>query len=38
VILHETGVRHATITGSEPQLLFFAWVTDPACEPVIIRL
>ena len=38
VILHETGVRHATITHSEPQLLFFAWVTDPACVPVIIRL
>jgi len=38
VILHDTGVRHATTTRSEPQLLFFAWVTDPACVPVIIRL
>jgi len=38
VFLHDTGVRHATITGTEAQLLFFAWVTDPDCVPVIIRL
>ena len=38
VILHDTGVRHATVTCDEPQLLFFAWVTDPDCVPVIIRL
>jgi mannose-6-phosphate isomerase-like protein (cupin superfamily) len=38
VILHDTGVRHATTTRSEPQLLFFAWVTDPGCATVIVRL
>jgi len=37
VIFHDTGVRHATITGDEPQLLLFAWVTDPDSIPVIIR-
>jgi hypothetical protein len=37
VIFHDTGVRHATVTGDEPQLLLFAWVTDPDSIPVIIR-
>ena len=37
-IFHDTGVRHATVTGDEPTLMLFAWVTDPACVPVIIRL
>ena len=36
-IFHDTGVRHATITGDEPQFLLFAWVTDPGGVPVIIR-
>ncbi|MEE3186302.1 MAG: dimethylsulfonioproprionate lyase family protein [Actinomycetota bacterium] len=37
VFFHDTGVRHATVTGDEPQLLLFAWVTDPDSIPVIIR-
>jgi len=37
VIFHDNGVRHATVTGDEPQLLLFAWVTDPDSVPVIIR-
>ena len=37
VIFHDNGVRHATVTGDEPQLLLFAWVTDPDSIPVIIR-
>ena len=37
VIFHDTGGRHATVTGDEPQLLLFAWVTDPDSIPVIIR-
>ena len=37
VIFRDTGVRHATVTGDEPQLLLFAWVTDPDSIPVIIR-
>ena len=37
-ILHDTGVRHATVTGDEPTLLLFAWVTDPHSIPVIVRL
>ncbi len=38
VIHHVTGARHATVTGDEPALLLFAWVTDPASIPVIIRV
>ena len=36
-IFHDTGVRHATVTGDEPTLMLFAWVTDPESIPVIIR-
>ena len=37
LFFHDTGVRHATVTGHEPTLLLFAWVSDPASVPVIIR-
>jgi len=37
LIFHDTGVRHATVTGHEATLLLFAWVSDPASVPVIIR-
>ena len=37
LIFHDTGVRHATVTGHEPTLLLFAWVSDLASVPVIIR-
>ena len=37
-LLHETGVRHAAVTGDEATLLLFAWVTDPTSIPVIVRL
>ena len=36
-IFHDTGVRHATTTGDGPQLLLFAWATDPGGVPVIVR-
>ena len=36
-IFHDTGVRHATVTDDEPTLLLFAWVTDLASVPVIVR-
>ena len=31
------GARHATTTSDEPQLMLFAWTSDPDCVPVIIR-
>ncbi len=37
VIHHESGVRHAAVTGDEPLLMLFAWVTDPGAIPVIVR-
>ena len=36
-IFHPTGTRHATVTTDEPQLMLFAWTSDPDCVPVIIR-
>ena len=38
VLLHEPGVRHATVTNESPVLMLFAWVTNPESIPVIVRL
>ncbi len=38
VLLHEPGVRHATITNESTLLMLFAWVTNPESIPVIVRL
>ena len=36
-IFHPPGTRRATVTTAEPQLMLFAWTSDPDCVPVIIR-